>query len=35
MMFTTFDQSCGYIAYADDALNGKKINFKPGAQPKL
>ena len=28
MIFTIFDQSCGHTAYADDALNAKKMNVK-------
>ena len=35
-MFWFFDQSSGHTAYADDALNAKRMNVKPGGvQPKM
>ena len=35
-VFWFFDQSSGHTAFADDALNVKKMNVKPGgAQPKM
>ena len=34
MFFWFFDQSSGHMAFAEDALNAKKMNAKPGgAQP--
>lgn len=35
-IFWFFDQSSGHTAFADDTLNAKKMNVKPGgAQPKM